>query len=212
MPSLRLYNYPDDSNVIGLLQLDAQIQQNEQINKQIANLNVSGTKLTKNIVVLPVNNKLLYVEAIYQQYINEDDALPTLKKVVVASGNKVAIGDDFKSAINNLVSQNAIDIEIENTDDIDGLIELIIKANKNLEQSSTTGDWEMIGKDMERLEKLINQLEKVYEEEKTKKGNSSSTDNASNLLTELKKKEESSDNDKSDNLNNVINEDKNSEV
>ena len=212
VPSLRLYNYPDDSNVIGLLQLDAQIQQNEQINKQIANLNVSGTKLTKNIVVLPVNNKLLYVEAIYQQYINEDDALPTLKKVVVASGNKVAIGDDFKSAINNLVSQNAIDIEIENTDDIDGLIELIIKANKNLEQSSTTGDWEMIGKDMERLEKLINQLEKVYEEEKTKKGNSSSTDNASNLLTELKKKEESSDNDKSDNLNNVINEDKNSEV
>ena len=168
VPSLRLYNYPDDSNVLGLLQLDTQIQQNEQINKQIANLNVSGTKLTKNIVVLPINNKLLYVEAIYQQYINEDDALPTLKKVVVASGNKVAIGDDFKSAINNLVSQNAIGIEIENTDDIDGLIELIIKANKNLEQSSTTGDWEMIGKDMERLEKLINQLEKVYDEEKTK--------------------------------------------
>ena len=168
VPSLRLYNYPDDSNVLGLLQLDTQIQQNEQINKQIANLNVSGTKLTKNIVVLPINNKLLYVEAIYQQYINEDDALPTLKKVVVASGNKVAIGDDFKSAINNLVSQNAIGIEIENTDDIDGLIESIIKANKNLEQSSTTGDWEMIGKDMERLEKLINQLEKVYDEEKTK--------------------------------------------
>lgn len=164
--NLKLYTFPDDSNVLGLLQLDTQIEQNEEIYKQISSLNVSGTKLTKNIVVVPVDNKLLYVEAIYQQYINEEDALPTLKKIVVASGNKVAIGDNIKSALTNLVSQNAIGIEIQNTDDVEGLIELIIKANKNLEQSTSNGDWEMVGKDMERLQDLINKLEKVYAEEK----------------------------------------------
>lgn len=164
--NLKLYTFPDDSNVLGLLQLDTQIEQNEEIYKQISSLNVSGTKLTKNIVVVPVDNKLLYVEAIYQQYINEEDALPTLKKIVVASGNKVAIGDNIKSALTNLVSQNAIGIEIQNTDDVEGLIELIIKANKNLEQSTSNGDWEMVGKDMERLQNLINKLEKVYAEEK----------------------------------------------
>lgn len=164
--NLKLYNFPDDSNVLGLLQLDTQIEQNEEIYKQISSLNVSGTKLTKNIVVVPVDNKLLYVEAIYQQYINEENALPTLKKIVVASGNKVAIGDNLKSALTNLVSQNAIGIEIENTDDVEGLIELIIKANKNLEQSTVNGDWEMVGKDVDRLQDLINKLEKVYEEEK----------------------------------------------
>ena len=167
--NLKLYDFPDDSNVLGLLQLDTQIEQNEEIYKQISSLNVSGTKLTKNIVVVPIDNKLLYVEAIYQQYINEEDALPTLKKIVVASGNKVAIGDNLKSALTNLVSQNAIGIEIEDTDDVDGLIELIIKANKNLEQSTTTGDWEMVGKDMDKLQNLINQLEKIYEEEQNKK-------------------------------------------
>ena len=170
---LKLYDFPDDSNIIGLLQLDAQIEQNEEIYKQISSLNVSGTKLTKNIVVVPIDNKLLYIEAIYQQYINEEDAIPTLKKVVVASGNKVAIGDNLRSALTNLVSQNAIGIEIQNTDDVDGLIELIIKANKNLEQSTANGDWEMVGKDMERLQGLINQLEKVYKEEKEKKGEDS---------------------------------------
>ena len=118
------------------------------------------------MVVVPVDNKLLYVEAIYQQYINEEDALPTLKKIVVASGNKVAIGDNLKMALTNLVSQNAIGIEIQNTDDIEGLIELIIKANKNLEQSTSNGDWEMVGKDMERLQNLINKLETVYTDEK----------------------------------------------
>lgn len=176
-PNLKLYTFPDDSNVIGLIQLDTQIEQNEEIYKQIENLNVSGTKLTKNIVVVPIDNKLLYVEAIYQQYINEETALPTLKKIVVASGNKVAIGDDLKSALTNLVSQNAIGIETSSTDDIQGLIELIIKANKNLEQSTENGDWEMVGKDMERLQKLINQLEKIYDEEKANKDNNSSSSN-----------------------------------
>jgi len=119
-------------------------------------------------VVVPVNDKLLYVEAYYQQYINEEDALPTLKKIVVASGNKVAIGNDIESALINLVSQNAIDIEIQNTEDIEGLIELIIKANQNLEQSTNNGDWEMVGKDMQRLQELIEKLEEVYAEEKEK--------------------------------------------
>jgi len=170
-PSLKLYTFPDDSNVLGLLQLDTQIGQNEEIYKQISSLNVSGTKLTKNIVVVPVGNKLLYVEAIYQQYINEESALPTLRKIVVASGNKVAIGDNLKLALTNLVSQNAIGIEIQNTDDVNGLIELIIKANKNLKQSTANGDWEMVGKDMERLQNLINQLDKVYSQEQSKKQN-----------------------------------------
>jgi len=191
--NLKLYKFPDDSNVLGLVQLDTQIEQNPEIYKQIASLNVSGTKLTKNIVVVPIGNKLLYVEAIYQQYINEETSLPTLKKIVVASGNKVAIGDNLKSALANLVSQNAIGIEIQNTDDIEGLIELIIKANKNLEQSTSNGDWEMVGKDMERLQKLINQLEKVYEEEQKKSGsqtdksssNENVTDNLRNLPQEI---------------------------
>lgn len=167
-PKMELYIFPDDSNVLGLLQLDTQIEQNEAIRKEISSLNVTGTKLTKKITVVPVNDKLLYVEAIYQQYINEEDALPTLKKIVVASGNKVAIGDNIESALINLVSQNAIDIEIQNTEDIEGLIELIIKANHNLEQSTSNGDWEMVGKDMEKLQELINKLEEVYVEEQEK--------------------------------------------
>ncbi len=39
-----------------------------------------------------------------------------------------------------------MDIEVENTDDIEGLIEAIIKANKNLKDSNKNNDWEMMGK------------------------------------------------------------------
>jgi hypothetical protein len=193
-PKLQLYNFPDDSNVVGLLQLDTQIEQNEAINKQIRQLNVTGTKLTKQITVVPIDNKLLYIEAIYQQYINEENSLPTLKKIVVASGNKVAIGNDLHEALANLVS-NAIDIEIEDTDEIEDLIELIIKANENLKQSTANGDWEMVGKDMEKLQSLVDKLDVVYNKEKEKK-------NKANTITP-QETTENNENKKTDRENSI---------
>lgn len=92
------------------------------------------------------------------------DSLPVLKKVVVASGNKVAIGNTFSEALSNLVSQYAVDIEIENTDSLDELADLIIKANNNLKTSTQSNDWEQIGKDTKRLQNLINRLEEVKKE------------------------------------------------
>ena len=172
---LTLYKYPSDSNILGPMQIDTQLEQDERISKEIESINVTGTKLIKNMTVVPINNSLLYVEPIYQQYINEDVSTPILKKVVVASGNKVAIGDNIEEALNNLVSQYAVDIEIENTDDIKGLIETIIKVNSELKKSNSNGNWEMIGKDMSRLQELINKLETLMKEENKENENKENT-------------------------------------
>lgn len=165
---LTVYKFPDDSNVLGPMQLDTQIEQDERISKEIESLNVNGTKITKNMIIVPIDNTLLYIEPIYQQYINEENALPTLKKIVVASGNKVAIGNNLKEALTNLVSQYAVDIEVENTDSVEDLVTAIIKANKNLQTSTDNSDWEMMGKDMKKLQELITKLEVVQKEEKEK--------------------------------------------
>ena len=171
--TLKIYKFAEDSNVIGPLQLDKQIEEDEAISKELNSLNVTGTKVTKKMIAVPVNNTLLYVEAIYQTMSNESD-IPVLKKIVVASGNKVAIGNNLETAIKNLLSQEAVNIEIQNTDDINGLIEAIIKANDNLSQSSKNNDWEMMGQDINTLQTLIKSLEEMKEkqdkeEEKNKK-------------------------------------------
>ncbi len=123
--------------------------------------------------------------------LNESD-VPVLKKVVVASGNKVAIGDTLTEGLENLLSKYAVDIEVENTDDIEGLIEAIIKANKNLTDSNNNNDWEMMGKDVKKLQDLITSLEKVKDEEDKKKeelkkeiinaNNTISIDNETNVV------------------------------
>ena len=72
------------------MQLDNLIEQDEKISQELKLLNTTGTKIEKHIIVIPINNTLLYVEPIYQVMLNESQ-VPILKKVIVASGNKVAI-------------------------------------------------------------------------------------------------------------------------
>lgn len=182
---LKLYNYTEDSNVLAPMQLDTQLSQDERISKEIDSLNVTGTKISKDIIIVPIDNTLLYVEPIYQQYVNETDSLPVLKKVVVASGTKVAIGDTFTQALTNLVSQYAVNIEVGNSDNIDELVSLIIKANNNLKTSTQSSDWEQIGKDTKKLQTLIDRLEEVK--------------------AELDKKEQEEQEKISENINEIIN-------
>ena len=183
MPKLAVYKFSSDSNILGPMQLDTQIEQDEKISKELEALNVNGTRITKNMIIVPVNNTLIYVEPIYQQYINETNSVPVLKKVVVASGNKLSIGDTLNEALKNLVSQYAVDIEIENTDSTEDLMKAIIKANGNLKDSTSYGDLEMVGKDVKKLQELIDKLEKVIEEEeKDKNTNTNMTNTIGNVI------------------------------
>ena len=176
---LKLYKFSADSNIVGPMQLDKQIEEDEAISAELESLNVTGTKLTKEMIIVPIDNTLLYVEPIYQTMLNESE-VPILKKIVVASGNKVAIGDTLQTALQNLLSKYAVDIEVENTEDIDGLIDAIIKANQNLIESNENNDWEMMGKDIKKLQELITSLETVKEEEDKKKEELEKANNTEN--------------------------------
>ena len=179
---LKLYKFNSDSNILGPMQLDDQTEQDETIAEELKLINVAGTKITKEIIIVPINNTLLYVEPIYQVLLNESQVqVPVLRKVVVASGNKIAIGNNVKEAISRLVSQEASRIEIENTDDEEGLIEAIIKTNNNLEESNKNNDWELMGKDITKLQSLIKQLEALIKE-KEPVNNTVTTNPSTNIL------------------------------
>ena len=158
------------------MQLDTQIEQDETISAELDSLNVSGTKLTKDIIIVPIDNTLLYVETIYQQYVNETNSLPVLKKVIIASGNKVAIGDTYADALKKLASTGAVNIEVENTDNINDLIQAIIKANNNLKSSTQSSDWEQIGRDTKKLQELISRMEQVKNEKDKKTEENTNTE------------------------------------
>lgn len=165
---LYLYKFKSDSNVLGIMQLDNQIEIDETISKELDTINTTGSRIIKEMYIIPFNNTILYIEPVYQLLLNNEAQIPVLKKVIVASGNRVAIGDDLNKAINNLLSQESLEIDVQNTDTQEGLINEIIKANNNLQESSNNNDWELIGRDLARLQELIENLEKLKEDEAKK--------------------------------------------
>ena len=115
-----------------------------------------------------IKRNACYIEQIYQTKTNEANT-PLLKKVIVASGNKMAIGNNLKEALENIVSQEATSIDTYTTDNVDDLIQSIIKANKNLNNSMNSKDWDIIGSDIKALQELIDKLEIQKKQEDEKK-------------------------------------------
>ena len=185
---LTIYKFSQDENILGPLQLNNLLSQDEKISEEISALNTLGTRLTKKMVIIPIDNTLLYVVPIYQTQLNESQSTAILKKIVVASGTKLAIGDNIQEALENLLStQNSVEIEVENSDTIEELIGAIIKANNNLYDSSNINNWEQMGKDITKLQGLIRQLEKLQQEEEKE-----------NTKTEKEIKEETEQNNEID--------------
>ena len=159
-----MQRFKADNNVIGPMQLNSQIEQDNIISEELEALNVTGSKIVKNMLIVPIGNTVLYVNPIYQVFLNESD-IPVLSKIIVASGNKVAIGNNLSEALDNLLSQNAVNIEVSSPDEKQDLINSIIRANLNLTESSNNNNWEMIGKDLKKLQDLINQLSEFVKAE-----------------------------------------------
>ena len=133
--------------------------------------------------MVPIDNTILYVEPIYQVMLNESE-VPVLRRVIVAVGNKVAIGNNLTEALRNLGSQSAINIEVSNTDDINSIIDEIIKANKNVENSTQNNDWDMIGSDMSSLQSLIDRLEELVTEQKEQEAKEADGTSDENTITD----------------------------
>lgn len=164
-PALGLYKFNSNSNVAGIAGLNSQIEQDATISAELETLNSSGVKLIKEMKIIPIEDTFLYVEPIYQVMLNEDEEIPVLKKVIVASGNTVAIGNSLTQALENLFTDYAVDFEFVDSEDLNTLIDAVVRANNNLQQSKNANDFEMMGKDLSRLESLIKQLEAVRQRE-----------------------------------------------
>jgi uncharacterized membrane protein (UPF0182 family) len=85
--------------IVGPQQVESNIDQAPAIKSQFSLLNQSGASnlIRGNLLVLPIENSLLYVEPIYLQ--SENLKIPELKKVIAATGEQVAMEDTLDKAL-----------------------------------------------------------------------------------------------------------------
>ena len=95
------YKYPKDKLIFGPLQIEARIDQNEEISQQFTLWNQSGSRVIRgNMLVIPVGQSNLYVEPIYLQA--DQGSIPEMKRVIMATGNSIVMEQTVSEALAQL--------------------------------------------------------------------------------------------------------------
>jgi uncharacterized membrane protein (UPF0182 family) len=104
---LLLYNFPKTEQIWGPIQIEASIDQDPAISEKISLWNQQGSSVIRgNLLVIPLDNSILYVEPIYLKA--TQSPFPELKQVVVARGDgSVAMSETLSSALAKLLGEAA---------------------------------------------------------------------------------------------------------
>ena len=79
-----VYEFPKQELVYGPMQIEARIDQDTTISQQLSLWDQRGSSVIRgNLLVIPVEDSLLYVEPLYLQF--EQSKMPELRTVIVAS-------------------------------------------------------------------------------------------------------------------------------
>ncbi len=163
---LFLYKFPKGRTIDGPMMIESRIDQNSNISPQLTLWSQKGSDVLRgNLMVVPIENSLLYVEPIYLQADNEN-SLPEMKRVIVAFKNKVVMEKSLDEALSKIFGDvdedRREDIDVDEDYDIEaGMEELINQANElfnKAKQSSQSGEWDKYGEYIDRLENILNRL------------------------------------------------------
>jgi uncharacterized protein len=147
------YQLPKEKLIYGPMQIEAMIDQNTTISQQLTLWDQKGSRVIRgNLIPVPIENSFLYVVPVYLTAAGTD--FPQLKRVIVISGDKVAMEPTLDEAIQSVfgTQQPQKATQALSRGPEWGLAKTQFdKAQKAMQQ----GDWETFGKAMEALKRLL---------------------------------------------------------
>jgi uncharacterized membrane protein (UPF0182 family) len=98
---LQAFVMPREQQVDGPALVNARMLSDNNVSSAVALLGKTGSEVrVGNIILLPIGNSLVYVRPMYVQAAN--NPVPELRKVIVAAGNRVAMGDRLQDALTQI--------------------------------------------------------------------------------------------------------------
>ena len=148
------YELPKEKPIYGPMQIEAMIDQNTTIAQQLTLWDQKGSRVIRgNLIAVPIENSFLYVVPLYLTAEGTD--FPQLKRVIVISGDKVAMEPTLDEAIQAVVGTQPPQGAAQAPRAQPGLGQARAQfdaAQKAMQQ----GDWGDFGKAMDALKRLLN--------------------------------------------------------
>jgi len=97
---------PKERLIYGPAQIEARIDQDPEISRQIALWDQRGSRVIRgNLMVIPIENSFLYIEPVF--LLAEGVEIPQLQRVIVAIGDDIAMQPTIEEAIYDLFGDRA---------------------------------------------------------------------------------------------------------
>jgi uncharacterized membrane protein (UPF0182 family) len=104
---LLAYKFPKERRVLGPQQVETKIDQHPILAGQLTIWDQKGSSVIRgNVLAIPIEETLLYVEPIYLQA--DTAAYPELRLVVVMHGDDISYGENFQKALENLLEKKSV--------------------------------------------------------------------------------------------------------
>jgi uncharacterized membrane protein (UPF0182 family) len=154
---LIVYKLPKDKLTYGPLQIEALIDQDTVISRQLALWDQRGSKVLRgNLIVVPIGKSLIYVEPVY--LIAEVNDVPQLKRVIVAYGDKIAMEPTLEQSLRVVFGQAPA--TSEDSDGPAGGATGLSRIKEPFERAQAAlqqGNWRGFGEAMDELNRAIHQ-------------------------------------------------------
>jgi uncharacterized membrane protein (UPF0182 family) len=166
--NLLVYNFPKGELIDGTIQIEAYIDQKEEMSEQLSLWSQRGSSVLRgNLLAIPIKESILYVEPIYLQA--EAAAIPQLKRVAVAQGGRLEWGDNLESALEALYGSAIAPAPTEVAEEVQPLPtgagtsrELVQQAMDQYSRAEAllrAGEWTKYGEEMRKLKETLQSLQ-----------------------------------------------------
>jgi hypothetical protein len=195
--NLLVYKLPKEKLVYGPMQIEARVDQQTEISRELSLWGQRGSRVIRgNLLAIPLSDSFIYVEPVYLEAKQEKSessppgatrrggqlvsaqkdtsraaALPELKRVIVAFGNRLIMEENLDKAIGRLLGRQMSPQQLASpsrtqTQDISNLGVLALEHYNKAKDYLRQGNWAEYGRELENLEKVLKEISSVSEEKK----------------------------------------------
>ncbi len=166
---ITVYKFPKQKLVYGPSQIEARIDQDTEISKQLSLWSQRGSQVIRgSLLAIPIEKSIIYIEPLYLAA--EKGQLPELKRVIVAYGNSIAMEENLETSLQRIFGGKPLrekeqptmagsaDPLRERTDR-----ELALDALSHYRKAQEylkLGNWGSYGEELRKMDEILRTIEK----------------------------------------------------
>jgi uncharacterized membrane protein (UPF0182 family) len=160
---LMVYQFPKKKLVYGPMQIEARIDQDADISKEMTLWGQKGSRVIRgDLLVIPIEQSIAYVEPVYLQATKGE--LPQLKRVIVAHGDQIVMGSTLNESLSHVFGGRVALEAAPRVEKVAGLKSLVgdaLNALRAAKRSLSSWEWGEFGREIDRLEAILRDMDET---------------------------------------------------